>query len=188
MYDSFRRELATAKRNELKLSMIYFDVDKFKQINDKEGHIKGDEVLKKIGQILKANSREIDIPCRYGGDEFVVILPNCDTKNAKAICKKIIKDFSKKYPKYYLSFGISETGTSTYLDSDKLIKNADEKMYLSKQEDGFYIVEFITGRGFPVKHNGYLYCSKDIISENSRIRKRWPYISRYNNHWYRIRD
>ena len=49
MYDYFRRELATAKRNELKLSMIYFDVDKFKLINDKEGHVKGDEVLKKIG-------------------------------------------------------------------------------------------------------------------------------------------
>lgn len=61
-------------------------------------------------------------------------------------------------------------------------------VFAQKMKDGFYIVEFITGRGFPVKHNGYLYCSKDIISENSRIRKRWPYISRYNNHWYRIRD
>ena len=139
MYDYLRLELATVKRNKTKLSMIYFDVDKFKQINDKEGHIKGDEVLKKVGQILQSSAREIDIPCRYGGDEFTIILPNCDIKNAKKICEKIIKDFSDKYPKYYLSFGISETGTDVYVDSDQLIKMADEKMYLAKQESGFQI-------------------------------------------------
>jgi len=139
MYDYLRRELASVKRNNAKLSMIYFDVDKFKQINDNEGHIKGDEVLKKIGQILKNNAREVDVPCRYGGDEFTMILPNCDSKNAEVICEKIIKDFSQTYTKYSLSFGISETGTDIYVDSDQLIKMADEKMYLSKQEDGFKI-------------------------------------------------
>ena len=139
MYDYLRRELATAKRANTKLSIIYFDIDKFKQINDSEGHIKGDEVLKKIGQILQNNDREVDIPCRYGGDEFVMILPNCDIKNAKVVCEKIIKNFSDIYPEYSLSLGISETGTDVYMDSDKLIKMADEKMYLAKQESGSHI-------------------------------------------------
>ena len=139
MYDYLRRELANMKRAGAKLSMIYFDVDKFKLINDKEGHVKGDEVLKSLGQILKKSIREVDIPCRYGGDEFTVILPNCNIENAKVVCEKIIKLFSEKYPNYSLSIGISETGTETYLDEDKLIKMADEKMYLAKKEEGFKI-------------------------------------------------
>ena len=139
MYDYLRRELATAKRANSKISMIYFDLDKFKQINDIEGHIKGDEVLKKTGQILQNSIREVDIPCRYGGDEFAVILPNCNIQNANIICEKIIKAFNEAYPQYSISMGISETGTDIYVDSDKLIKMADEKMYLSKQESGSYI-------------------------------------------------
>lgn len=139
MYEYLRYELATSKRNNTKISIIYFDVDKFKQINDKEGHIKGDEVLKNIGQILQSSIREVDIPCRYGGDEFIIILPNCDIENAKGICEKIIKKYTEKYPKYSLSFGISETGTDIYIDNDKLIKIADEKMYLAKKEDGCQI-------------------------------------------------
>ena len=139
MYDYLRRELANARRASVKISMIYFDIDKFKLINDKEGHVKGDEVLKSLGQILKTSVREVDIPCRYGGDEFTVILPNCDIKNAKAVCEKIIKEFSAKYKNYSLSIGISETGADKYIDEDSLIKAADEKMYLAKEEEGFKI-------------------------------------------------
>ncbi|MCF6310181.1 MAG: GGDEF domain-containing protein [Sulfurimonas sp.] len=139
MYDYFRHELATVKRAITKLSMIYMDLDKLKQINDNEGHIKGDKVLKEIGHILQSTVREVDIPCRYGGDEFVIMLPNCDINNARKICEKIIKAFSKKYPKYSLSFGISETGPDTYVDNERLIEMADKKMYLAKQESGSYI-------------------------------------------------
>lgn len=136
MHEHLRHEIASAKRNGVKISLVYFDVDKFKQINDIEGHIKGDEVLKNIGQILKESVREVDIPCRYGGDEFTIVLPNCDIENAEAICQKIIKKYTKKYPKYSLSFGIAETGTDVYFDSEELIQAADKKMYLAKQEEG----------------------------------------------------
>ena len=139
MYDYLRRELLNAKRNSTKLSLIYFDVDKFKQINDIEGHIKGDEVLKNVAKILANSVREVDISCRYGGDEFVLILPNCDIQNAKGICEKIIKAFSEKYPTYSLSIGIAETGTESYVDSEQLIKMADKKMYLAKEENGFQV-------------------------------------------------
>lgn len=139
MYDYLRRELATAKRASVKLSIVYFDIDKFKNINDIEGHIKGDEVLKYIGHVLQTTVREVDIACRYGGDEFTIILPNCNVEHAEEICKKMIKLFSVKYPQYTLSVGIAETGTTKYIDGDQLIKIADEQMYISKQTDGFKI-------------------------------------------------
>lgn len=136
MQDVLRRELVIAKRRKTKLSFVYFDVDKFKQINDKHGHIKGDEVLKHIGHSMLNNLRESDLACRYGGDEFCFILPDCDTENARVICEKIIKKFIKKYPDFSLSMGIAETGNESYIDDDSLIKEADEKMYLAKQQSG----------------------------------------------------
>ena len=139
MQDVLRRELATAKRRQTKLSIIYFDVDHFKDINDKYGHIEGDEVLKYIGQSLFNSVREVDVPCRFGGDEFCIILPECNIKNAKVICEKIIKKFTDRYPEFSLSVGIAETGTENYVDGDVLIKNADDMMYRAKREKGFKI-------------------------------------------------
>jgi len=139
MQEFLRRELAVAKRHQVKLSLVYFDVDKFKGINDTHGHIKGDEVLKNIGQTMLNQVRDTDIPCRYGGDEFCIILPECTVDEAKTICEKIIKEFSDRYPDYSLSMGIAETGPNEYIDGDHLIKAADEKMYLAKEESGFQI-------------------------------------------------
>lgn len=139
MQDVLRRELVGAKRRESILSLVYFDIDQFKEINDIQGHTKGDEVLKNIGQAMLNSIREVDVACRYGGDEFCLILPDCSIKNAKDICKKTIEKFTEKYPDYSLSMGISTVGNGEYVDGDKLIKAADEKMYLAKKEKGSYI-------------------------------------------------
>ncbi|MEJ1297198.1 MAG: GGDEF domain-containing protein [Candidatus Sedimenticola sp. (ex Thyasira tokunagai)] len=139
MQDVLRRELATAKRRDSKLSIVYFDVDHFKKINDTQGHIKGDEVLKNIGQAMLDSIREVDVACRYGGDEFCLILPECDIENARDICNKVIKRFSERYPDYSLSMGISGIGPGEYVEGDILIKNADEKMYFAKKEKGSFI-------------------------------------------------
>lgn len=136
MEDELRRELAVAKRRQTCLSTIYFDVDHFKEINDRHGHLRGDEVLKTIGQILLATLRESDVPCRFGGDEFFIILPECDIKNASKKCKKIIKMFVEKYPDFSLSMGIATTGSESFIDCKTLIKKADEKMYHAKKTDG----------------------------------------------------
>ena len=140
MLELLRRELIVSKRNETQLAFIYFDIDKFKQINDTEGHLIGDEVLKSIGQILLDEIREVDIPCRYGGDEFCIILPNCNSENAKEICTKIIDRFSEKYENYSLSMGVTETSEIDLLDSNTLIKKTDEKMYIAKQTQGSKII------------------------------------------------
>jgi GGDEF domain-containing protein len=121
MQDILRRELALAKRRHTALSLVYFDMDNFKVINDTHGHIKGDEVLKSLGQVLLNVVRETDTPCRYGGDE------------------KIINEFTSRYPSFYLSMGIAETGPDDFVDGNQLIRLADDKMYAAKKETGSQI-------------------------------------------------
>lgn len=140
MQEILRRELAHAKRRQSLYSIIYFDVDNFKEINDKQGHVKGDEVLKCIGQILLRTVREVDVPCRYGGDEFCVLLSDCGADDAVKICEKIIEEFCRKYPELSLSMGVATTGPDVYLDVAGLIKAADEKMYEAKKEGGPQII------------------------------------------------
>ena len=139
MQDMLSRELTVAKRRKTKLSLVYFDVDNFKTVNDTLGHIEGDEVLKHVGASLLAVTRETDIPCRYGGDEFCVILPECSVERARDVCQKLIEAYSVKYSDITLSIGIAETGPKKFLDNEELIKLADKQMYLAKEEDGFQI-------------------------------------------------
>ncbi len=132
MRELLRREIATAQRQYTKLAIAYFDIDKFKDINDKHGHIKGDEVLKYLGQFMLSSIRSIDIACRYGGDEFCLVLPQCDVKAAKHVCQKIIEKFKEKFPHFSLTVGITETGPDEFDDIELLIRRADERMYTAK--------------------------------------------------------
>lgn len=139
MYDFLRRELLVAKRNEENLSVIYFDIDDFKKINDEEGHLKGDEVLKATSQCILQSKRETDLACRYGGDEFCLVLPNCNTENAHRICEEIVTHFTHRYPNYSISMGVSETGADNWCLPEEMIRQADEKMYSSKKSAGCII-------------------------------------------------
>ncbi len=139
MQELFSRELALAKRRHYKLSLAYIDIDNFKNINDSQGHMAGDEVLKSIGTAMLERVRKTDVPCRYGGDEFCLILPDSDKENAELICKEIIERFVEICPGHTISVGISETGLDKFIDSDTLISMADSQMYLAKKEEGFKI-------------------------------------------------
>ena len=136
MQDALRKELASAKRHQTELSLIYFDIDDFKAINDKLGHIKGDEVLEYVGNVLLHSVREVDTPCRYGGDEFCLILPECNLVNARMICEKIVHQFTEHYPDFHLSIGVVTTGPEAYVNGEALIKQADERMYEAKKIKG----------------------------------------------------
>lgn len=139
MQEHLERELLIAKRRQSKLSVIYFDVDDFKTINDMQGHLQGDEVLKALARILPSAIREVDMACRYGGDEFCIILPECDTQGSRKICRRIIDEFSNKFPELTLSFGIAETGPDEFSEKEILLRRADSNMYLAKKETGFQI-------------------------------------------------
>ena len=116
------------------------DVDCFKSINDTYGHAVGDLVLAHIAQILKSNTRSSDIVCRYGGDEFILIFPECTKTEAVSRAEAIrtlvaqsdLEFDGKKIQNITLSFGISELPESA-LNRIDLICAADQALYLSKQ-------------------------------------------------------
>lgn len=136
MYDLLRREYQRAKRHDVDMSIVYLDVDNFKQVNDSLGHIKGDELLRNLSMCIKNNVRETDIACRFGGDEFCIILPECSAINAKLTCTKILNEFGKIYPKCTISIGIYESKGSDNYTLEQLIEKADERMYKAKSVTG----------------------------------------------------
>lgn len=120
--------------------MIFIDIDYFKQYNDINGHQKGDYVLKKIGKIIKENSRKEDIPARYGGEEFSIILPETNEEKALNIAENLRKSIETTYfegeenqpnGKVTVSIGVSVYPYKAKNDVE-LIKSADDALYRAK--------------------------------------------------------
>jgi diguanylate cyclase (GGDEF)-like protein len=137
--DDLRRQLAMAKRQNKSFTLVYLDVDDFKQINDSRGHFGGDEVLKQVATALKSVCREVDIPCRYGGDEFCLILPDSNLEEAKIACQRLEDYFAINVKGVTLSIGIAMSGPSEHVTPDELLRAADKKMYEAKAQNGFAI-------------------------------------------------
>lgn len=137
--DYLRRELHTAKRHRRVFSLAYFDVDDFKQINDTRGHYAGDEVLCLAGEAMENACRDIDFPCRCGGDEFCLAMPECSLADAVSICQRLVEQFKKRVPDVTLSIGIVQTGPDEFLEQDELLRHADARMYKAKSYPGFKI-------------------------------------------------
>lgn len=129
------KELRRTHRHSKDLSVLLLDLDNFKNINDTYGHLVGDEVLKNFALFLKKMSREEDLVCRYGGEEFVIILPETGTQGALQYANRL-KEWMKKdqfLAQYQVTFsgGIASYpsgGTSAY----QLVANADESLYKAK--------------------------------------------------------
>jgi diguanylate cyclase (GGDEF)-like protein len=130
--------LKIAKRENKDLSLLIIDIDDFKNKNDTYGHKTGDIIIKKLVSYIKNVVRDNDIIVRYGGDEFIVVLPNTNIKNAKRVAIKLIsyiKEVNQLESKE-LYFTIT-IGVSTYKNSDKnvnhIINRADESLYEAKK-------------------------------------------------------
>lgn len=127
-------ELIRNKRYKGNLSIIFFDINSFKIINDSFGHHLGDEVLVKISDIIGKNIRNTDSLGRWGGDEFLIVLPQTNLSQSKNIIAHLEKQLSQiKFSKSIIvtcSFGIATYEEDDTLDS--LLKKADESMYLEK--------------------------------------------------------
>lgn len=120
-------------------SVLFIDLDKFKEVNDTFGHEKGDEVLKWISEFLKDNVRKTDITCRLGGDEFVIVSPHSNGEGALSLARKLCdlahsKESQSQIPfwKPSISIGVAEVNASVKSASELLIK-ADSAMYEAKK-------------------------------------------------------
>ncbi|HLF18014.1 MAG TPA: sensor domain-containing diguanylate cyclase [Candidatus Omnitrophota bacterium] len=137
--DRLEEEFLRAKRYNLDLSCMMIDMDKFKQINDAYGHQRGDTVLRETADLIRQNLREVDIVGRYGGDEFLVILPETSPKNAKIAAQrlKVIFERLTNEPSQgvysTVSIGISGRSSKDINSVKDLIAQTDEAMYAAKK-------------------------------------------------------
>ena len=131
--ETMQREIRVAERNAKPLCMIYFDLDRFKEINDNYGHARGDEVLKAVGDAMREVSRDVDLCFRLGGDEFCVILGDSTEDEARRVyCSRLLRILAERVEGLTLSIGIAQTGPEEYGDPEELIRRADKAMYAAK--------------------------------------------------------
>ncbi len=141
LLETMERELARAKRSQLSLGVIMIDVDHFKGYNDTYGHDAGDAVLRVFGEFLKKQTRREDIPCRYGGEEFVMVLPGIDEKNLLSRCEDIrnktklllVEHRDQKLGTITISLGAALFPQHGQIP-DELITAADTAMYQAKKQ------------------------------------------------------
>ncbi len=138
--DRFENEIERAIRYKYELSLIILDIDDFKKYNDTYGHLKGDNILINIANIMLNTMRKSDIVCRYGGEEFTIILPNTNKKFAIIVAERLrekIENFNFSLTENQSSGKITVSiGVSTLSDDNKtieqLIKKADNALYEAK--------------------------------------------------------
>jgi diguanylate cyclase (GGDEF)-like protein len=140
MEDMLEREVRRAERNNLPIGFIMFDIDFFKDINDTFGHDAGDRVLETLGIFLKTSVRLEDIACRYGGEEFLLVMPGSDrantVKRANEILDKVqllsFETDGKALPPIHLSGGVAIYPEDTN-DKQQVVIKADEALYEAKK-------------------------------------------------------
>ncbi len=133
-------ELKRAQRYKLSFSLLFIDLDGFKPVNDQHGHLSGSAVLKQVAHIIRDIVREIDIPIRYGGDEFVILLVGATSQTGLLVAERIRQRIAEE-PFKLADHGITRLtcsiGVASYPDHgeelETLLKMADENMYLSKK-------------------------------------------------------
>jgi len=138
-------EIEKVKRGHQKLSLFIIDIDFFKKINDKYGHLKADELLIRLAEVLNKQFRKSDIISRFGGEEFFILLPETDLKKAKKIASRlktaIKSDKILKKHKFTVSGGLTEFKKK---DTKKMFKQrADKALYKAKEQgrDRFVVIE-----------------------------------------------
>jgi len=136
-YFQYRLDEEIAKSNtiSLPLSLMMIDIDDFKRFNDTHGHVQGDEALRQISEAFKENCRKIDILCRYGGEEFSLILPANNKEEAALLGERIRKSIEDKRilrSKFTISIGIASYPEDSP-DKKTLIEKADQALYRAKK-------------------------------------------------------
>ncbi len=134
-------ELERSRRTHLPTAIIMIDLDHFKKINDKFGHPAGNAVLKFVSQLWVKNIRKIDTACRYGGEEFAIIVPGSGAKHAMFVAERLRASLERKVLKYRqhrlgltASFGVDVFEPGEEIDAEGLIARADRYLLEAKAE------------------------------------------------------
>ena len=132
-----------AERHDVALAFLMFDLDGFKQLNDRLGHHRGDELLRLLGSVISDNCRSIDVAARYGGDEFCLLMPHTDADAALRVAQRIAKAFRSRIEALDLgevdvdvSIGIGHRDVSHPPCAEAMVRHADEAMYAAKAARG----------------------------------------------------
>jgi diguanylate cyclase (GGDEF)-like protein len=135
LQDYLERELIRAKRERVSLALVMMDLDRFKQINDRAGHQAGDRVLVEVSALLKRHVRGSDIACRYGGEEFAVVLPRTSLASARRrsaeICSAIRRE-PLRLLGVTASLGVALCPDHA-TDAEALLRAADQALYEAKR-------------------------------------------------------
>ena len=141
MEETLERELHRAQRESYQIGMILFDIDHFKDFNDCYGHVGGDLILRELGVLLKKNTRHSDVVCRYGGEEFIIVMPKATPKLTIERAEKIrksVKSLSVMHNGQKLNSLSISAGVAIYPDHgkevDSLVMAADAALYRAKAD------------------------------------------------------
>jgi diguanylate cyclase (GGDEF)-like protein len=139
LYEALEREVLRARRHDRPLSLIIFDIDFFKRINDQYGHLAGDYVLRELARVVQGRIRRDEVFARYGGEEFVIVLPETPLEGAVSLAENLrarVAEHAFVFQNETIPTTIS-IGCALLIDSDKtatdLVQRADEKLYEAKR-------------------------------------------------------
>ncbi len=139
IYGTVKRELLRADREGTHLAVAMVDIDNFKRFNDTYGHLAGDECLQEVSRRLASSVRAYDSVGRWGGEEFLIVLPGCDMNSAKGMAERLrcsVGDLPltarEAHREVTISVGVCCKGSGTAGDADRLIEAADRAMYVAK--------------------------------------------------------
>ncbi|MBU3628852.1 diguanylate cyclase domain-containing protein [Polynucleobacter sp. AP-Reno-20A-A9] len=149
--DQLQLELERTKRTKSTLSLIMLDIDHFKRINDEYGHLCGDHVLKVLANEIKKLARSGDVVSRYGGEEFILLLPNTDLAEAKDVAERLrvmtaklkLKSDDAREIQFTVSLGVTCNHKRDLIDCEILIGEADRAMYRAKNSGRNRVKEFL---------------------------------------------
>jgi diguanylate cyclase (GGDEF)-like protein len=161
MFRILDKEINRANRDNLPVAIIMIDIDKFKSINDSHGHQVGDLVLKEVANVLKKSVRNYDEICRYGGDELLIILPNCNVAKTESVAERLRQNMNKHRIdsdtvslNVTLSFGGASTESySSDITSEALIMAADKALLEAKNKGRNRVVLKKKNKGLDVNQN-----------------------------------